>query len=128
LFPPPSVENVDGALLAGVASAPVRYHPSANPTGLRAVYDWYQRNAELAACVLRDAEHHALVKEISALRYGPYYAAFHDVLGAKLGTKQRAMLHLALSYFTWRTLVRESGLKQATAVAAMVDAIEAAQS
>ncbi len=41
--------------------------------GLRAVYDWYQRNAELAACVLRDAEHHALVKEISALRYGPYY-------------------------------------------------------
>ena len=96
--------------------------------GLRAVYDWYQRNAELAACVLRDAEHHALVGEIAALRYGPYYAAFHDVLGAKLGTKQRAMLHLALSFFTWRTLVRESGLKQAAAVAAMVDAIEAAQS
>ena len=96
--------------------------------GLRAVYDWYQRNAELAACVLRDAEHHALVQEISALRYGPYYAAFHEVLGAKLGTKQRAMLHLALSFFTWRTLVRDSGLKQAAAVAAMVDAIEAAQS
>ena len=96
--------------------------------GLRAVYDWYQRNAELAACVLRDAEHHALVGEIAALRYGPYYAAFHDVLGAKLGTKQRAMLHLALSFFTWRTLVRDSGLKQAAAVAAMVDAIEAAQS
>jgi len=94
--------------------------------GLRAVYDWYQRNAELAACVLRDAEHHALVGEIAALRYGPYYAAFHDVLGAKLGAKQRAMLHLAISFFTWRTLVRESGLKQAAAVAVMVDAIEAA--
>src|SRR6478609_25367 len=62
--------------------------------GLRAVYDWYQRNAELAGCVLRDAEHHALVGEIAALRFGPYYAAFQEVLGAKLGTKQRAMLHL----------------------------------
>ena len=95
--------------------------------GLRAVYDWYHRNADLAACVLRDAEHYALVKEIAGLRYGPYFAAFHDVLGAKLGTKQRALLHLAISFFTWRTLVRESGLKQAAAVAAMVDAIEAAQ-
>ncbi len=91
--------------------------------GLSAVYDWYERNADLAACVLRDAEYHSLTREIIHLRFGPPMVAYHDVLGAKLSTKQRAVLHLALSYFTWRTLVRESGLKQSAAVGAMVQAI-----
>ena len=94
--------------------------------GLRAVYDWYERNADLAACVLRDAEHHALTKEIMALRFGPPMAACHEVLGRKLNAKQRAMLGLALSFHTWRTLVREGGLKQAAAVGAMVQAIDCA--
>ena len=76
-------------------------------TGLAAIYGWYERNAELAACVLRDAEYHALTKEIAELRFGPSMAAYHEVLGAKLSAKQRAMLRLALSFFTWRTLVRE---------------------
>jgi hypothetical protein len=49
------------------------------------------------------------------------------VLGAKLNARQRAMLHLALSFFTWRTLVRERGLKQAAAVSAMADAIVSAR-
>jgi hypothetical protein len=35
-------------------------------------------------------------------------------------------LRLALSFFTWRTLVRESGLKQGAAVEAMVRAINCA--
>jgi hypothetical protein len=35
-------------------------------------------------------------------------------------------LRLALSFFTWRTLARESGLKQGAAVAVMVQAIDAA--
>jgi AcrR family transcriptional regulator len=95
-------------------------------TGLAAVYGWYQRNAGLAACVLRDAEIHPLVKEISALRYGPYFHAYHDVLGATLNTAQRAMLHLALTFATWRTLVRESGLEHSAAVEAMVQAIDGA--
>jgi AcrR family transcriptional regulator len=93
-------------------------------TGLLAVYAWYERNAELAACVLRDAEYHPLTKEIVEMRLGPYMAAWHDVLGAKLTSKQRAMLRVALSFFTWRTLVRDSGLKQAAAVEAMVHAID----
>jgi AcrR family transcriptional regulator len=95
--------------------------------GLRAVYDWYERNAELAACVLRDAEHHALTREIAALRFTPHVHAWHEVLGAKLNGKQRPVLHLALSFHTWRTLVREGGLKQAAAVDAMVQAIEGAR-
>lgn len=94
--------------------------------GLAAIYGWYERNAALAGCVLRDAESSTLVGEIAAMRWGPHMAAFEEVLGAKLAAKQRAMLRLALSYFTWRSLVRESGLKQAAAVAAMVRAIEGA--
>ena len=92
--------------------------------GLGAIYAWYERNAGLLACVLRDVEHHALVKEVSDLRYGPYFAAYHDVLGTKLNARQRAMLQLALSFFTWRSLSRESGLSRNAAVAAMVAAID----
>ena len=94
--------------------------------GLNAIYGWYERNEELTACVLRDVEIHALTKEIAELRFGPYWAAYHEVLAAKLSAKQRAMLGLALSFFTWRSLAREGGLKRGAAVAAMVQAIECA--
>lgn len=90
---------------------------------LRAIYDYYERNESLLACVMRDAEHHVLVQEIVALRYGPIIAGYHDALGAGLNAKQRAMLALALSFHTWRTLVREAGQKQKDAVAAMVKAV-----
>jgi len=93
-------------------------------TGLATIYAWYQRNAELTACVLRDAEVDPLIKDISEMRWGPYFAAYHEVLGAKLNAKQHAVLHLALSFYTWRTLVRESALKPAAAVEAMAQAIE----
>jgi AcrR family transcriptional regulator len=75
--------------------------------GLTAVYGWYERHAQLVACVLRDVEHHVLTQEISA----------------KLGAQQRALLRVALSFYTWRTLVRDGGLKQAAAVDAMVQAV-----
>jgi AcrR family transcriptional regulator len=90
--------------------------------GLRAIYGWYARNAALSACVLRDAEHHALTREIVELRLGPSMAAYGEVLGVGLDQRQRAMLGLALSFFTWRTLARE-GLDPDAAVAAMVQAI-----
>lgn len=93
-------------------------------TGLGAIYGWYERNVDLAACVLRDAEYHTLTREIIELRFGPHMTAWHEVLGSKLSTKQYAVLHLALGFFTWRALVRESGLKQGAAVGAMVQAIE----
>jgi AcrR family transcriptional regulator len=43
--------------------------------GLGALYGWYERNAGMAACVLRDAEYHALTNDIMRLRFGPYMAA-----------------------------------------------------
>jgi AcrR family transcriptional regulator len=93
-------------------------------TGLSAIYAWYERNAQLLACVLRDAEHHTLTRETAELRFGATIAGWHDVLGHKFNAKERAMLHLALGYFTWRSLVREAGLKSNAAVGAMVRAIE----
>src|SRR3954447_19647007 len=84
--------------------------------GLTAIYGWYGRNADLAACVLRDAEYHALTRETVQMRMGPTMAAYQDTLGQTLNAKQRALLHLALSYFAWRALVRESGLTPAKAV------------
>jgi AcrR family transcriptional regulator len=95
--------------------------------GLPAIYGWYERNASLLACVLRDAEFHALTKETNDMTFGPRMAAYGEVLGAKLSAKQRAVLRLALSFFTWRTLAREVGLKPADAVDAMVQAIDCAK-
>lgn len=95
--------------------------------GLAAVYAWYGRNAALAGCVLRDAEVHALTREVADMRLGPYFAGWQEVLGAKLPAGQRAMLAVALSFFTWRTLVRERGVKPSAAADAMVQAILAAK-
>jgi AcrR family transcriptional regulator len=94
--------------------------------GLRAVYAWYARNERLAACVLRDGEHHALTREMVELRIEPHMRAYREVLGATLSVSQQAMLRLMLSFFTWRTLVRDSGLDQDAAVAAAVHAIDGA--
>jgi AcrR family transcriptional regulator len=91
--------------------------------GLGAVYDWYAGTAGLAGCVLRDSEIHPLTREIAQLVMGPSIASYHEVLGEALDARQRAMLHLALGFPTWRALVRESGLTHAQAVDAMVQAI-----
>ena len=95
-------------------------------TGLKAVYGWYGGNAQLLACVLRDAEHYAPVREVSELRYGPVIGGWHEVLGEGLSKTQQALLHLALSYHSWRALVLEVGLSNAAAADSMVDAIEGA--
>lgn len=94
--------------------------------GLAALYAWYERNAELVGCVLRDAGFHPLTKEIAELRYGPTMAAYAGVLGTKLNSRQRAMLHLALGYSTWRRLACDSGLKSVAAAKMMTQAISAA--
>jgi AcrR family transcriptional regulator len=91
--------------------------------GLAAIYGWYARNADILGCVVRDAEHHALTREIAELRFGPQMAAYREVLGAALEARQRAVLELALSFFTWRTLVHDGGLALDAAADAMVRAV-----
>jgi AcrR family transcriptional regulator len=71
-------------------------------TGLAALYAWYERNAALTACVLRDSEYHALTREIIEIRMGPTMEHYREVLGAEFTAKQRALLPLAMSFFTWR--------------------------
>ena len=94
--------------------------------GLGELYAWYERNASLAGCVLRDAEAHALTREIATMRMGPPMAALRGVLGIGLDQRQQAMLALALSFFTWRTLTRDAGLSSAAAADAMTDAVTGA--
>jgi AcrR family transcriptional regulator len=95
-------------------------------TGLAAVYAWFGRNAQLAGCVLRDAEIHEPVREIAALRYAPHFAQYEAALGVGLAQPQLAMLRLALNYFTWRSLVRDGGLSHEQAISAMAKAVESA--
>jgi len=109
-----------------VAWRSIADHQERLRTGLAALYAWYERNADLAGCVLRDAEYHPLTREIADLRFGPSMAAYADVLGIKLNSRQRAMLQLALSFFTWRTLVQDSGLKSVAAARTMARAIDGA--
>jgi AcrR family transcriptional regulator len=94
---------------------------------LAAIYGWYERNAELMACVLRDAEFHAPTQEILAMRHDPIMASYRDALGTGLGKKGRVLLALALSFQTWRTLARESGLKSAAIAEMMAQTIEGAR-
>ena len=92
--------------------------------GIRAIYDWYERQASLLARVLRDAEHHAPTREISRLRFARPFAEWKEALAAGLDGQQRAMLGLALRFFNWRYLCREAGLSQEAAVSLMVLAID----
>lgn len=95
-------------------------------TGLGELYAWYGRNEGVVGCSLRDAEVHELTQEIVALRFGPPMARYHEVLGAGLKAGQRALLGLALSFFTWRTLTREAGMDGHKAAGVMARAVLAA--
>ncbi|PBC05914.1 TetR/AcrR family transcriptional regulator [Mesorhizobium sp. WSM3860] len=95
-------------------------------SALLAIYEWYGRNEGLVASVLRDAEHHPPTREAVETSIGLYFEACQEVLGQGLDGSQRSMLQLALSFFTWRTLVREAGLQPSEAVNAMVGSIHGA--
>lgn len=87
---------------------------------LTALYGWYDRNAAITGFVLRDAESHEATRAIAGIRIVPRVQAIADSVSAGGGEKGRAALHLALSFHTWRALVREAGLKLPAAVELMV--------
>jgi AcrR family transcriptional regulator len=89
---------------------------------LRELYAYYGRTADMLANLFRDETTVPLVAE--------RFAAFHDYLDAARGTlmagrglrgaarrRTRAALGHALSFATWKSLVREQGLGDAEAVA-----------
>jgi AcrR family transcriptional regulator len=94
--------------------------------GLTSVYAWFERNHEMAACVLRDAEHHALTREIVQLRMAPVFDAIGKLLSEGLSPRQQSLLRVALDFSCWRTLGREYSPRDAASL--MSDAISLAPS
>jgi AcrR family transcriptional regulator len=90
---------------------------------LTTLYAWYAANEAVLAAVLRDAEHHALLREVMDVRFGPSLQAIAGSLSAGLAEKGRAALALALSFHTWRTLTRDAGLSPSAAAELMSDSI-----
>ena len=89
--------------------------------GLQDLYSWYERNAAMAACVLRDAEHHALTREMAELRLVPTLTRAAQVLGEGLNQRARALLGVALDFACWRVLGETHGAQRAADL--MSDAI-----
>ncbi len=89
--------------------------------GLAQIYAWYRRNDGQAACVLRDAEHHALTREIVALRMAPTFEQAAAVLAEGLADRARPLLLVALQFATWRTLAPAHDPDSAAAL--MADAL-----
>jgi AcrR family transcriptional regulator len=91
---------------------------------LTELYAYYARTEQMLSNLTRDAEVDPFVRK-SFSRFGDYLTAARDVLlaGRALRGKPKrrtaAALGHALSFTTWRSLVREQGLAEAQAVALM---------
>lgn len=92
-------------------------------TALAALYAWFAGNEAIAGHVLRDAEQNDVLREVSDLRFGEPFGAIFTSLAGDLGDAQRAALAVALSFYTWRTLVRQVGLPTHDAVDLMVRSV-----
>ena len=66
----------------------------------------------MLASVLRDAEVHEITREMVSRGIGPATAEWSAALAAgwARGRNTRAAIDLALNFYTWRSLARESGL------------------
>jgi len=96
--------------------------------GLTELYGWYARNADLAGSVMRDAEMDRLTRDIVRMRMGSRMDDLQMKLrrGLPPGREVNAAVWLALSFQTWRTLVKEGGLSQEAAVEFMLRAVHCA--
>lgn len=91
--------------------------------GLDDLYDYYERVGEMLTSVLRDAEVHALTREVNALRAASDMNAIRDALAEGLtGHRALAALDLALDFRAWQRL-SASGLSRADVVETMVRAV-----
>lgn len=93
-------------------------------TALTELYAYYARTEQMLTNLTRDAEIDPIVAK-SFSRFGEYLATARDVLltgrGLRGNAKRRtaAALGHALSFTTWRSLVREQGLTDGGAVELM---------
>jgi AcrR family transcriptional regulator len=92
--------------------------------GLADLYRWFDENDGMLSCVLRDAEFHALTREMFELRAGETIGAIRAALAEVVpGSRAaQATLDLALDFRAWKRL-RASELTNDEAVEAMVRAV-----
>lgn len=90
--------------------------------GLAELYGWFSRNEGQAACVLRDAEHHAPTRRIVALRMLPTFERAAALLGERLTDRAATLIDVAIDFHCWRTLARRHDPR--TAAELMADAVE----
>jgi AcrR family transcriptional regulator len=96
--------------------------------GLGALYAYYERNEPMLSNVIRDGELDPVMAEIGRMRIGPPLGAIRAALANGRKSKRLlALLDVALAFSTWRTLVRDSGLRRKEAVETMVAAVRCAQ-
>lgn len=115
---------------------PVAWYAIEDPTercrqGLGEVYAFWESTAEMTANIVRDAEVHPLVKEVSELRLSGPRAAIRDALLTAWPDQPRneevaASLDLALTFQTWQVLVRRGGLTSPAAADLMARTIACA--
>jgi AcrR family transcriptional regulator len=127
----------DRSMLMACSGQHIEHHPIPSPhlwmaerdpaarltAALTAIYTWFAETEAMTAGVLRDAEVHPVLREVSGLRFGVPFSAIHTSLAGGLGSKGKAALWLAISFHTWRTLARDARLAQKAAVAVMVHAV-----
>ena len=89
--------------------------------GLEQLYGWYGRNEQHAACVIRDAEHHPLTREMMELRMAPVFRRTAEIMSEGVDDRSRALLGIALDFACWRNLGRN--YSAAGAAALMADAV-----
>jgi AcrR family transcriptional regulator len=90
--------------------------------GLKEMYAYYEANQAMLSSVIRDAEVHAVTRDMVSQYIRPGMAKLGAALAEGLGRgrRTRAAVDLALSFHTWRSLVPESGLSADQAAELMV--------
>ena len=85
-------------------------------TALNEIYAHYARNEQMTGNVLRDMYLVESMRSFNVPLVERSFAAMREILGSAFGdgpdlaVRRRAMLSVALSFSTWRSLVRTEGL------------------
>jgi AcrR family transcriptional regulator len=98
--------------------------------GLGDLYAYFEQNEAMLANVLRDAEVDPVTREVSTLRLGEPVAALKRALldgwpraQGRRRARLEALVDLAMSFHTWQSLVRDSGLASAGAAELMASTL-----
>jgi len=114
--PPPSPET-----WAGINDPEARLRAA-----LTSLYAWFAANEAVTANILRDAEQNPVLAEVVNMRFGGAFGAVFQSLAGGFSRTGTAALQLALSFYTWRSLVREAGMSAADAVTLITRTVIAA--